>query len=136
MTLLEVASISKMSLMEVDYDDFCNFVYMREELTEVVAVLSQTLKSFECSSEVQSIVSRLTKQAPVVGADPVCVVCQQKFIHCGHLCANCSVKLEQKPCVMCYKWHYRSRRLEEKNAAEPLSPELLKLVEALETDDG
>lgn len=124
-----------MTDVDLSYEDLCNFIYIREELSEKLQLLSDSLHDFDRKQtldmgtliaqmekalqlkhrQIQGMMlSRKTSMDNLLGCHyPQCFICRREFVHCSHLCAHCRVQLDEmdnSPCPACNRGSHLSAR--------------------------
>jgi len=119
-------------LLTIGYKELCDFIYLREQLTDVMSNLADTLSSFN-EQELRYVTRKLSeKQRQIQQNHHVCSICQNLFVHCGHMCTSCTYSVNQMTsgqqeggnCPMCNKYKVVGAELN-----EPLSNTLIDFLQ-------
>jgi len=104
----------KHDFLKVQYDELCQIIYLREQLQDIMTLISDTLNAFD-EREIVYVRRKLKERTQTNHMQNTCGVCQRAFINCGHLCASCSFGISEispeAGCPQCNKYKFISQEV-------------------------
>jgi len=120
--------LSKFDVASIQYEDLCNFLYMRETMENKIKSLCDLMAQFDRKEKLdlpslftqvqKTVTTKYIKNRGTLSSStdamigchyPQCYICKQEFIHCTHVCAECRVTINRMgnyPCPTCNKGNH------------------------------